>query len=50
MHSGGANPNRPATSRPVMWIVPDANRPATNGNVSGGSYAAVNNLDLMWTY
>lgn len=49
-HTGGTDPVRPATANPVLWITPDANRPATNGTVSGGSYAAVNNLDLLWTY
>ena len=46
----GTDPNRPATTRPVIWLVPDANRPATNGTTAGGSYAAVNDLDILWTY
>lgn len=49
-HNGVTDPVRPNTQRPVAWIVPDADRPALNGNTSGGSYAAVDGLDIMWTY
>ncbi len=46
----GTNPARPATTRPVIWVVPDANRPAINGTTAGGSYAAVDGLDFVWTF
>lgn len=49
-HNGVTDPNRPSTQRPVIWVVPDADRPALNGNTSGGSYAAVDGLDFMWTF
>lgn len=49
-HGGGTDPDRPDTTRPVIWVVPDSNRPATNGTTAGGSYAAVNDLDFIWTY
>ena len=49
-HNGVTDPDRPNTTRPVIWIVPDANKPATNGATTGGSYAAVNNLDIVWGY
>jgi hypothetical protein len=35
-----SNPARPNTQATVLWITPDANRPATNGSKSGGAYAA----------
>lgn len=50
VHSGGADPARPATTARVLWITPDGNRPATNGTTAGGSYAAVDNFDLLWTF
>jgi hypothetical protein len=49
-HTGGTDPVRPATTRPVIWVVPDANRPATNGTTAGGAYAAVTDLDILWAY
>lgn len=49
-HDGTADPVRPATPRPVIWDVPDGNRPATNGTTAGGSYASVPNLDYLWTH
>lgn len=49
-HSGGTDPDRPATTRPVIWVVPDGNRPATSGTTAGGDYAAVDGLDFLWTY
>lgn len=47
---GGTDPARPSTTRTVVWIVPDANRPATNGTTNGGSYASVPNVDLVFTF
>lgn len=50
-HSGGADPVRPATTAHVLWVVPDGNRPDTNGTTAGGSYAAVGpRHDLVLTY
>lgn len=49
-HDGVTDPVRPSTARQVWWIVPNANRPATNGVTTGGSYAAVDNLDKIFTF
>lgn len=49
-HDGVTDPLRPATTKPVIWDVPDANRPATTGTTAGGAYAAVDNLDYLWTH
>lgn len=49
-HNGSVNPDRPPTANPVIWDVPDSNRPATNGSTIGGDYAAVDNLDYLWTH
>lgn len=49
-YTGTVAPTRPNTARPVIWDVPDSNRPATNGSTLGGDYAAVDNLDYLWTH
>lgn len=48
-HDGGADPLRFATGMHVIFDVPDANRPASNGTTGGGDYAAVDGHDYIWT-
>ena len=35
-----SDPFRPNTQATVLWVTPNADRPATNGTKSGGAYAA----------
>lgn len=50
VRSAGAAPNRPATPRPVHWILPTASALPLTGTVAGGTAAAVDGLDIISRY
>lgn len=49
-HNGTTVAVRPASTRPVWWIVPVGFSLPLTGTTAGGSIAAVNNLDLVSRY